>query len=72
MVRDTSFKNICFHETRFQFVNKISMQLKFLEFLKEVESIFKGESVKIQKLTQIWITCSHIEIYHKNGFFHFA
>ena len=47
------------------------MQLGLFEFLKQVESIFKGKSTnfRIQKVTQNKITCSHIEISHENEFF---
>ena len=42
MVRDTSFKNVCFHNTR-------SMRLGFFEFLKQVELTFTGESTNVSK-----------------------
>ena len=42
MVRDTSFKNVCFHNTR-------SMRLGFFEFLKQVELTFTGERTNVSK-----------------------
>ena len=44
MVRDTSFENVCLVKLGLKFLSKRSMQLGFFKFLKQVESICKGEA----------------------------
>ena len=49
MIKDTSFKNICFVKQILKSVSTRSIQLVFLEFLKQVGSIFESESANVSE-----------------------
>ena len=48
MVRDNNLKDT-FIKLDLKFDSKRAMQIAFLEFLKQVGSMFKGESAKVPK-----------------------
>ena len=57
-------KTFVFIKLGLKFVSK-----RFFEFLKQGESTFKDKVQMFSKLTQNWITGSHVEISHKDYFF---
>ena len=62
-------KTFVFIKLGLKFVSKRLIKLGFFEFLKQGESTFKDKVQLFSKLTQNWITGSHVEITHKDYFF---
>ena len=49
IVTDSSFKNICFHKTKFEVCKQKINTTWIFEFLKQIGLIFKGESAGLSQ-----------------------